>query len=85
MSRPGTANLAPLRIGNMVCFILKIDYSEGLAEGKVATTLYYSDPIDFSGGAQGIALMDDGRLMVAGGITNSNYAPYKSVYAFKPF
>ena len=70
---------------NMVCFILKIDYSEGLSEGKVATTLYYSDPIDFSGGAQGIALMDDGRLMVAGGITDSNYSPYKSVYAFKPF
>ena len=72
-------------INKMVCFILKIDYSAGLAEGKVATTMYYSDPVDFSGGAQGIALMGDGRLMVAGGITNSNYSPYKSVYAFKPF
>ena len=49
--------------------------------------MYYSDVLETFGGAYqgGIALMSDGRLMAAGGITNSNYSPYSTVYAFKPF
>jgi len=73
---------------NVVCFILKIEYADALSGGKAKLSLYYSDPISSfpgSGGQSSIVLMPDGRLLVAGGIYNSNYSPFSCVYAFKPF
>ena len=73
---------------NVVCFILKIEYAAALTGGKAKLTMYYTDPISSfpgAGGQSGIVLMPDGRVMVAGGIYNSNYSPYSTVYAFKPF
>lgn len=73
---------------NVVCFILKIEYADALAGGKAKLTMYYTDPIASfpgAGGQSGIVLMPDGRVMVAGGIYNSNYSPFSTVYAFKPF
>ena len=72
---------------NAVYYILKIEYADALNGGKAKLTMYYSDVLETFGGAYqgGIALMSDGRLMAAGGITNSNYSPYSTVYAFKPF
>lgn len=72
---------------NAVYYILKIEYADALSGGKAKLTMYYSDVLETFGGAYqgGIALMSDGRLMAAGGITNSNYSPYSTVYAFKPF
>lgn len=72
---------------NAVYFILKIEYADALNGGKAKLTMYYSDVLEPFGGLYqgGIALMSDGRLMAAGGISNSNYSPYSTVYAFKPF
>ncbi len=73
---------------NVVCYVLKIEYAEALAGGKAKLTMYYTDPIESfpgTGGQSGIVLMPDGRVMVAGGIYNSNYSPFSTVYAFKPF
>ena len=73
---------------NVVCYILKIEYADALNGGKAKLTMYYTDPIASfpgAGGQSGIVLMPDGRVMVAGGIYNSNYSPFSTVYAFKPF
>lgn len=71
---------------DVVCFILKIDYADAFSGGKAKLKMYYTDPIaSFPAGQSGIVLMPDGRVMVAGGIYNSNYSPFSSVYAFKPF
>jgi len=73
---------------DVVCFILKVDYSEVFDGGKAKLTLYYTDPIEtFPGaaGQSGIVLMPDGRLLVAGGIYDSNGSPYALTFAFKPF
>ena len=73
---------------NVVCYILKIDYADALAGGRAKLTMYYTDPIDgFRGIASqgGITLLPDGRLMVAGGIYDSNYRPFNCAYAFQPF
>ena len=72
---------------NAVYYILKIEYADALNGGKAKLTMYYSDVLEPFGGLYqgGIALMSDGRLMAAGGISNSNYSPYSTVYAFKPF
>jgi hypothetical protein len=73
---------------NVVCYILKIEYADALAGGKAKLTMYYTDAIASfpgTGGQSGIVLMPDGRVMVAGGIYNSNYSPFSTVYAFKPF
>lgn len=69
-----------------VYYILKIDYAPALSSGKANLTLYYSDPIsDIAAGQSGYALMPDGRVLVAGGIYDSNFNPYQTVYAFQPF
>lgn len=73
---------------SVICFVLKIEYAAALSGGKAKLSLYYSDRIDIfpgAGNSSGIVLMPDGRILVAGGIYNSNYSPYSCVYAFKPF
>ena len=73
---------------DVVCYVLKIEYADALAGGRAKMTMYYTDKIASfpgAGGQSGIVLMPDGRVMVAGGIYNSNFSPYSTVYAFKPF
>ena len=66
--------------------VLKIDYSAAITGGKAKLTMYYTDPIDGIAVTQsGYALMPDGRLLIAGGIFNSNGRPYQTVYAVQPF
>ena len=71
-----------------VCYILKIDYADIAAGGTAKLTMYYTDLVESFPGAgyqSGIVLMPDGRLMVAGGIYDSNFRPFNSAFAFKPF
>ena len=73
---------------DVVCYVLKIEYADALAGGRAKMTMYYTDKIASfpgAGGQSGIVLMPDGRVMLAGGIYNSNFSPYSTVYAFKPF
>lgn len=73
---------------DVVCYVLKIEYADALAGGRAKMTMYYTDKIASfpgAGGQSGIVLMPDGRVMVAGGIYNSNFSPFSTVYAFKPF
>ena len=59
-------------------YVLKIDYAQVLTRGTANLTIYYSDPIDdIAAGQSGYALMPDGRVMVAGGIYNSNSTAVK--------
>ena len=67
-------------------YVLKIDYAQVLTRGTANLTIYYSDPIDdIAAGQSGYALMPDGRVMVAGGIYNSNSTTYQTMYAFGPY
>ena len=72
---------------NMVCYILKIDYSQVMSSGVASLSMYQADPISssFPAGQSGYAMMPDGRLLVVGGIFNSNYSTFTTVCAFKPF
>lgn len=73
---------------NVTCFILRIDYEPALNGGKARLTLFKTDPVESfpgAGGQSGIVLMPDGRLLVTGGIYNSNFSPYSTAIAFKPF
>ena len=71
---------------NVTCYILKVDYSQIDEGGKAKLKMYYSDPLDsFNCGGQGaFILLPDGRLMVCGGIYNSNSVTFSTCYAFKP-
>jgi len=73
---------------NTTCFIVKIDYSKVQDGGKAGISFYYSDPIEGfpgNGGQSGFVLMPDGRILVIGGIYDSNFSPFAVAYAFKPF
>ena len=81
------SNILSTGMQNVSCYILKIDYSGIAAGGKAKITMYYSDPLESfnCGGQGGIILLPDGRVMVCGGIYNSNYTTFTTTYAFKPF
>ena len=72
---------------NVTCYIVSVDCSKIDDGGKAKVKLYYTDPIESfnCGGQGGFILLPDGRLMVCGGIYNSNYTTYSNAYAFKPF
>ena len=55
-------------------YVLRVDYTENPAP----LTLYYSDPLPNMGLCWPV-LNDDGNLILAGGLDNSNYYPLKSV------
>ena len=55
-------------------YVLRVDYTENPAP----LTLYYTDPL-LNTGLCWPVLNDDGNLILAGGLDNSNYHPFKSV------
>ena len=55
-------------------YVLRVDYTENPAP----LTLYYTDPL-LNMGLCWPVLNDDGNLILAGGLDNSNYYPLKSV------
>ena len=64
-----------------VYYILKVDYSSAPA----VLTLYRSDELDAFASIYSMTMLPDGRLVACGGISNSNYTPYSTVWAFSPF
>ncbi len=60
-------------------YLLCIAYGDMQAPAQL--TLYYTDPLEDSGYSQPI-ITDEGNIIVAGGITDSNFSPFKSVYLF---
>lgn len=66
---------------NPVYYILKVDYSVAPAK----QTLYKTDALDAYASIWSMTMLPDGRLVACGGITNSNYTPYSTVWAFSPF
>ena len=64
-----------------VYFILKIDYSA--SKGKL--TLYKTDVLDAYASITSMTMLPDGRLVAVGGVYDSNFHPYSTVWAFKPF
>ena len=64
-----------------VYFILKIDYSA--AKGKL--TLYKTETLKEYASITSMTMLPDGRLVAVGGVYDSNFHPYSTVWAFKPF
>ena len=64
-----------------VYYILKVDYSQPQAH----LTLYKTAVLDAYASIWSMTMLPDGRLVACGGIYDSNYTPYKTVWAFKPF
>ena len=64
-----------------VYYILKVDYSQSQAH----LTLYKTAVLDAYASIWSMTMLPDGRLVACGGIYDSNYTPYKTVWAFKPF
>ena len=59
-------------------YVLRVDYTENPAP----LTLYYTDPL-LNMGLCWPVLNDDGNLILAGGLDNSNYYPLKSVVVLR--
>ncbi len=59
-------------------YVLRVDYTENPAP----LTLYYTDPLPNMGLCWPV-LNDDGNLILAGGLDNSNYYPLKSVVVLR--
>jgi AraC-like DNA-binding protein len=59
-------------------YVLSVDYTENPAP----LTLYYTDPLPNMGLCWPV-LDDDGNLILAGGLDNSNYYPLKSVVVLR--
>ena len=64
-----------------VYYILKVDYSTAPA----ALMLYKTNVLDAYASIYCMTMLPDGRLVACGGISNSNYTPYSTVWAFSPF
>ena len=64
-----------------VYYILKVDYSQPQAH----LTLFKTAVLDAYASIWSMTMLPDGRLVACGGIYDSNYTPYKTVWAFKPF
>ncbi len=75
--------------GTTVTFIVvAIDYSKiATTGGKAELKGYYSDPVTNAAPASGssMTLMPDGQIVLTGGIYNSNYTPFKTVYTLAPW
>ena len=64
-----------------VYYILKIDYSS--AKGKL--TLYKTEALDAYASVTSMTMLPDGRFAAVGGVYDSNFTPFSTVWAFKPF
>ena len=64
-----------------VYYVLKMD----LKASPAKLTLYKTDVLDAYASIWSMTKLPDGRLVACGGIYNSNYTPYSTVWAFSPF
>ena len=60
-------------------YALCINYSAVSDSSPASLTLYYTDPLTDAGTASPI-LTPEGNILLAGGITDSNFYPYRTVY-----
>lgn len=65
-------------------YALQIGYKPALEGGKATLKLHYTDPLEDLPLYGAFTLLTDGRIVLAGGIKDSNYKPFASVYIFDP-
>ena len=65
-------------------YALQIDYKPALEGGKATLKLHYTEPLEDLPQYGAFTLLTDGRIVLAGGIKDSNYKPFASVYIFDP-
>ena len=64
-----------------VYYVLKID----LSSSEAKQTLYKTDILEAYASIWSMTKLPDGRLVACGGIYDSNFTPYSTVWAFSPF
>ena len=65
-------------------YLLQIGYKPALEGGKATLRLHYTDPLEDLPMYGACVMLPDGRIALAGGIEDSHYKPYASVYIFDP-
>lgn len=65
-------------------YALQIGYKPALEGGKATLKLHYTEPLKDLPLYGAFTLLTDGRIVLAGGIKDSNYKPFASVYIFDP-
>lgn len=65
-------------------YLLQIGYKPALLGGKATLKLYYTSPLKGMSRYGACTMLPDGRIALAGGIDQSNYTPFGSVYLFDP-
>ena len=65
-------------------YALQIGYKPALEGGKATLKLHYTEPLEDLPQYGAFTLLKDGRIVLAGGIKDSNYKPFASVYIFDP-
>lgn len=71
--------------GDGRAYLLQIRYKPALEGGKATLKLYHTAPLEDLPVYGACAMLPDGRIALAGGIGDSNYTPYASVYLFDPY
>jgi len=65
-------------------YLAGIDYGKALAGGVADVTMYYTDPLEGVALFPDSRLLPDGRIVLAGGVDDSNYEPLGAVWIFSP-
>jgi len=65
------------------CFLAAVEYGAALEGGKAGLRMYYSHPVDQPGARTELRL-HDGRFVLAGGFSFSNYEPSAVAYMLYP-
>lgn len=65
-------------------YALQIGYKPALEGGKATLKLHYTEPLEDLPQYGAFTLLTDGRIVLAGGIKDSNYKPFASVFIFDP-
>lgn len=67
-----------------IVHILKVSYANALTDEACDVSLWYSDLIP-EAATGSCTVLSDGRFIICGGVYNTNFTTYKSVFALKPF
>lgn len=77
-------NYDPDNLENNRVYITAVKYGDYVGGKQCSVITYYSDNLDDFGSGS-VVVLPDGGVMMAGGITNSNFTPYSDSYIFYPF
>lgn len=63
-------------------YLAAVDYEAALGGTPAPLAMYFTEPLEDVGQSPTSRLLPDGRMVIAGGISDSNYEPHAATYIF---